>query len=77
MMRGGPRLFRPHIAPCCLLTPLPLAAACLGARRQALETFTPRQLRLLFVLQPWERRMMYGEQVGAPKQSRVPLAAPL
>ena len=33
-------------------------------RRQALESFTPRQLRLMFALQPWEKKMNYGEQVG-------------
>ncbi|GAB4823051.1 hypothetical protein N2152v2_010097 [Parachlorella kessleri] len=38
--------------------------------RQALETFSPRQLRLLFVLQPWEKRMMYGEQAKEEMRSR-------
>eukprot|EP00192_Tetraselmis_astigmatica_P007572 CAMPEP_0117672910 /NCGR_PEP_ID=MMETSP0804-20121206/14178_1 /TAXON_ID=1074897 /ORGANISM="Tetraselmis astigmatica, Strain CCMP880" /LENGTH=765 /DNA_ID=CAMNT_0005481587 /DNA_START=120 /DNA_END=2418 /DNA_ORIENTATION=- len=30
--------------------------------RDALDTFSARQLRLMFVLQPWERAMVYGEQ---------------
>jgi len=30
--------------------------------RDALGTFTPRQLRLMFALHPWERKMVYGEQ---------------
>ena len=56
----------------CLLPPA-AATLCLhpprrGRRhfagcRQALESFTPRQLRLMFVLQPWEKKMNYGEQV--------------
>jgi len=44
-----------------------LLAACVRPcyeRRQALESFTPRQLRLMFALQPWEKKMNYGEQVG-------------
>lgn len=43
--------------------------ACLGLHpgpcarpREALTAFTPRQLRLMFVLQPWNRPMVYGEQ---------------
>ena len=48
---------RPRRAPPCLRPPL-------AARRQALESFTPRQLRLMFVLQPWERKMSYGEQAS-------------
>lgn len=56
----------------CLNT-LPITAAaaplCLSPRRlrvcrQALESFSPRQLRLMFVLQPWEKKMNYGEQVS-------------
>ncbi|KAF5828717.1 tRNA synthetases class I (C) catalytic domain-containing protein [Dunaliella salina] len=30
--------------------------------REALQTFTPRQMRLLFALQPWNKPMTYGEQ---------------
>ena len=30
--------------------------------RDVLKTFTARQMRLMFVLQPWERPMVYGEQ---------------
>ncbi|GMH38778.1 hypothetical protein BSKO_06662 [Bryopsis sp. KO-2023] len=30
--------------------------------REALATFTPRQIRLMFVLQPWNKPMIYGEQ---------------
>jgi hypothetical protein len=44
--------------------------------RQALESFTPRQLRLMFLLQPWEKKMSYGEQVGRPAVQR-PLVLPL
>jgi cysteinyl-tRNA synthetase len=30
--------------------------------REALNSYTPRQLRLLFALQAWNRPLMYGEQ---------------
>ena len=40
------------------LTPCPRCVAC----REALQTFSPRQLRLMMLLSPWERRMAYGEQ---------------
>jgi hypothetical protein len=30
--------------------------------REALKTFTARQLRLMFLLQPWNKPMSYGEQ---------------
>ena len=64
----------PPAAPSLLLlrtcqTPAPASWPGLAAGecccRQALESFTPRQLRLMFVLQPWEKKMNYGEQVGA------------
>jgi hypothetical protein len=35
-----------------------------------LETFTPRQLRLMMVLTPWDRRMTYGEQIREEMKSR-------
>eukprot|EP00195_Chlamydomonas_chlamydogama_P001473 CAMPEP_0202920984 /NCGR_PEP_ID=MMETSP1392-20130828/77139_1 /ASSEMBLY_ACC=CAM_ASM_000868 /TAXON_ID=225041 /ORGANISM="Chlamydomonas chlamydogama, Strain SAG 11-48b" /LENGTH=790 /DNA_ID=CAMNT_0049614513 /DNA_START=176 /DNA_END=2548 /DNA_ORIENTATION=+ len=38
--------------------------------REALNVFTPRQLRLMFVLQPWNRPMMYGENARAEMRSR-------
>ena len=38
--------------------------------REALETFTPRQLRLMMVLTPWDRRMSYGEQIREEMKSR-------
>lgn len=38
--------------------------------RDALSTFTARQLRLMFVLQPWERQMVYGEQSRAEMTAR-------
>jgi hypothetical protein len=31
--------------------------------RQALAEHTPRQLRLMFLLQPWDRAMYYSDQV--------------
>ena len=31
------------------------------ARRKALEAFSPRVLRLMFALAPWERSMTYGD----------------
>lgn len=33
--------------------------------REALTTYTARQLRLMFVLQPWNKTMTYGEQSRA------------
>ncbi|KAL4430549.1 hypothetical protein ABPG77_005789 [Micractinium sp. CCAP 211/92] len=41
--------------------------------RQALESFTPRQMRLMFVLQPWERKMNYGEQAKEEMRSKEAL----
>lgn len=38
--------------------------------REALESFTPRQLRLMFLLQPWERRMTYGESAKEEMKAR-------
>lgn len=38
--------------------------------REALQTFTPRQLRLMMVLTPWDRRMAYGEQVREEMRAR-------
>ena len=35
-----------------------------------METFTPRQLRLMMVLTPWDRRMAYGEQVREEMKAR-------
>jgi len=32
-----------------------------GTCREALSTFSARQIRLLFALQPWHRPMAYGE----------------
>lgn len=32
---------------------------------QALEEHTPRQLRLMFLLQPWDKPMYYSDQVRA------------
>lgn len=29
--------------------------------REALSVFSPRQLRLMFLLQPWHKGMTYGE----------------
>lgn len=43
------------------------------SRRQALATFSPRQLRLMFLLQPWDKSMMYGE--GAQQEMRTREAA--
>ncbi|EFJ42920.1 hypothetical protein VOLCADRAFT_66444 [Volvox carteri f. nagariensis] len=38
--------------------------------REALQTFNARQLRLMFVLQPWNKTMMYGEQARAEMKAR-------
>ncbi|KAL4522526.1 hypothetical protein Ndes2437A_g07295 [Nannochloris sp. 'desiccata'] len=38
--------------------------------REALETFSPRQLRLMMVLTPWDRRMSYGEQIREEMKAR-------
>lgn len=38
--------------------------------RQALETFSPRQLRLMFLLQPWEKKMTYGEAAKEEMKAR-------
>lgn len=38
--------------------------------REALEVFTPRQLRLMMALNPWDRRMAYGVQVQEEVKSR-------
>lgn len=32
--------------------------------------FTPRQLRIMMVLSPWERRMTYGEQLKDEVRAR-------
>lgn len=37
------------------------ACVCACTYREALQTFSPRQLRLMFVLQQWNRPMVYGE----------------
>ena len=46
----------------------PTAAAC--ACRKALESFSARQLRLMFLLQPWHKGMVYGEQSANEMRSR-------
>ncbi|PNH12085.1 Cysteine--tRNA ligase, cytoplasmic [Tetrabaena socialis] len=38
--------------------------------REALSTFNARQLRLMFVLQPWHKTMIYGEQSRAEMKAR-------
>ena len=38
--------------------------------QQALETFSPRQLRLLFLLQPWDKPMVYGEHAQSEMKVR-------
>lgn len=38
--------------------------------REALEIFTPRQLRLMMALNPWDRRMAYGVQIQEEVKSR-------
>lgn len=38
--------------------------------REALSTFNARQLRLMFVLQPWNKTMVYGEQSRAEMKAR-------
>ena len=40
--------------------------------RQALEDFTPRQIRLFFLLQPWDRRIDFSDQtVNEAKVRRI------
>ncbi|PRW33977.1 Cysteinyl-tRNA synthetase isoform C [Chlorella sorokiniana] len=41
--------------------------------RQALESFSPRQLRLMFALQPWEKKMNYGEQAKEEMRAKEAL----
>eukprot|EP00201_Polytomella_parva_P019186 CAMPEP_0175053726 /NCGR_PEP_ID=MMETSP0052_2-20121109/9091_1 /TAXON_ID=51329 ORGANISM="Polytomella parva, Strain SAG 63-3" /NCGR_SAMPLE_ID=MMETSP0052_2 /ASSEMBLY_ACC=CAM_ASM_000194 /LENGTH=1117 /DNA_ID=CAMNT_0016318305 /DNA_START=178 /DNA_END=3528 /DNA_ORIENTATION=- len=38
--------------------------------RETLQTFTPRQVRLLFLLQPWHKSMTFGAQTRAEVKSR-------
>lgn len=38
--------------------------------REALESFTPRQLRLMMLLTNWDRRMAYGEQLKEEMKAR-------
>jgi hypothetical protein len=38
--------------------------------REALSNYTPRQLRLMFTLQPWHKSMMYGEGAKAEMKAR-------
>ena len=38
--------------------------------KEALKTYTARQLRLMFVLQPWNKPMMYGEASRAEMKAR-------
>ncbi|KAG1654827.1 hypothetical protein FOA52_009108 [Chlamydomonas sp. UWO 241] len=38
--------------------------------KEALKTYTPRQLRLMFVLQPWNKPMMYGDAARAQMKAR-------
>jgi len=41
--------------------------------REALETFTARQLRLMFLLQPWDKSMMYGASAQHEMKAREAL----
>lgn len=64
MQTGAGEPHPPTHPPTCTTASPPLFVAGASAeRRQALESFSPRQLRLMFVLQPWEKKMNYGEQV--------------
>jgi cysteinyl-tRNA synthetase len=49
--------------------PPPPPAGC-AACRKALESFSARQLRLMFLLQPWHKGMVYGEQSCNEMRSR-------
>lgn len=40
--------------------------------RAALESISARQLRLMFVLQAWERPMTFGDQVGVSEGQGTP-----
>lgn len=42
-------------------------------RREALEKFSARQLRLMFLLQPWDKSMMYGEQAQGEMKAKEAL----
>jgi cysteinyl-tRNA synthetase len=41
---------------------LMITRLCMLCRRDALKAFSPRQLRIMFALQQWNKPMMYGEQ---------------
>lgn len=51
--------------PCCILhisSHTLILTTCSALCREALKTYSARQLRLMFLLQPWHKPMSYGEQ---------------
>jgi len=43
-----------------------LMCAC----REALQQFSPRQLRLMFIMSPWNKTISYGETMRAEMRAR-------
>lgn len=43
---------------------------CVFVRREALQQFTPRQLRLMFIMSPWNKTISYGETMRAEMRAR-------
>ena len=39
-------------------------------RREALQQFSPRQLRLMFIMSPWNKTISYGETMRAEMRAR-------
>lgn len=40
------------------------------SRREALQQFSPRQLRLMFIMSPWNKTISYGETMRAEMRAR-------
>lgn len=53
---------------------LAAAAACMccwvRACREALQQFTPRQLRLMFIMSPWNKTISYGATMCAEMRAK-------
>lgn len=56
--------------PGCSLPPPPPSSCTNQPHREALQQFTPRQLRLMFCLQPWGKTMNYGDNARAEMKAR-------
>ena len=44
--------------------------AHLSLRREALQQFSARQLRLMFIMNPWNKTVSYGETMRAEMRAR-------